>query len=119
MISFCSDFPQQRKLREIVENKNYTEFFEDDKEILWKLRYEVRDLHPENLAKLLLITKWNRHEDVAQVEYLPGIAFQFESSPSDLVQQEATTTNAIVFAAIVCLIETTQTHTYRILHAQR
>ncbi|MGH0155670.1 UNVERIFIED_CONTAM: hypothetical protein FKN15_029728 [Acipenser sinensis] len=61
---------EQRKLREIVENKNYTEFFEDDKEILWKLRYEVRDLHPENLAKLLLITKWNRHEDVAQMTCL-------------------------------------------------
>ncbi|XP_069039831.1 phosphatidylinositol 4,5-bisphosphate 3-kinase catalytic subunit delta isoform isoform X1 [Lepisosteus oculatus] len=55
------------KLSEIVENKNYTEFFEDDKDILWKLRYEVREKYPESLAKLLLITKWNKHEDVAQM----------------------------------------------------
>lgn len=58
---------QHMKLREIVENKNYTEFFEDDKEILWKLRYEMFEKYPESLSKLLLITKWNKHEDVAQV----------------------------------------------------
>ncbi|KPP65129.1 phosphatidylinositol 4,5-bisphosphate 3-kinase catalytic subunit delta-like [Scleropages formosus] len=55
------------KVSEIVENKNYTEFFEDDKEILWKLRYEVREKYSESLSKLLLITKWNKHEDVAQM----------------------------------------------------
>ncbi|KAI1890828.1 hypothetical protein AGOR_G00157630 [Albula goreensis] len=58
---------EHAKLSEIVENKNYTEFFEDDKEVLWKLRYEMRDKHPESLSKLLLITKWNKHEDVAQM----------------------------------------------------
>uniref|UniRef100_A0A8C1J8V5 phosphatidylinositol-4,5-bisphosphate 3-kinase n=1 Tax=Cyprinus carpio TaxID=7962 RepID=A0A8C1J8V5_CYPCA len=55
------------KLREIVDNKNYTEFFEDEKELLWKLREEVRQRYPESLPKLLLITKWNKHEDVAQM----------------------------------------------------
>uniref|UniRef100_A0A671L7M2 Phosphatidylinositol 4,5-bisphosphate 3-kinase catalytic subunit delta isoform n=1 Tax=Sinocyclocheilus anshuiensis TaxID=1608454 RepID=A0A671L7M2_9TELE len=55
------------KLREIVDNKNYTEFFEDEKELLWKLRKEVRQRYPESLPKLLLITKWNKHEDVAQM----------------------------------------------------
>uniref|UniRef100_A0A8C1J8P2 phosphatidylinositol-4,5-bisphosphate 3-kinase n=1 Tax=Cyprinus carpio TaxID=7962 RepID=A0A8C1J8P2_CYPCA len=51
----------------IVDNKNYTEFFEDEKELLWKLREEVRQRYPESLPKLLLITKWNKHEDVAQM----------------------------------------------------
>lgn len=34
---------------------------------MWKMRYEIRDQYPEALAKLLIITKWNKHEDVAQV----------------------------------------------------
>ncbi|KAM4571776.1 phosphatidylinositol 4,5-bisphosphate 3-kinase catalytic subunit delta isoform 2-T2 [Fundulus diaphanus] len=55
------------KLKEIMDNKNYTEFFEDEKELLWKLRAEVRDYFPECLSKLLLITKWNKHEDVVQM----------------------------------------------------
>lgn len=50
-----------------MDNKNYTEFFEDEKELLWKLRTEVRDYYPESLSKLLLITKWNKKEDVVQV----------------------------------------------------
>lgn len=58
---------EQQKLKEIVDNKNYTEFFEDEKELLWKLRAEVRQRYPESLSKLLLITKWNKHEDVAQM----------------------------------------------------
>ncbi|KAF4078056.1 hypothetical protein AMELA_G00195000 [Ameiurus melas] len=55
------------KLKEIVDNKNHTEFFEDEKELLWKLRGEVRAKYPESLSKLLLITKWNKHEEVAQI----------------------------------------------------
>uniref|UniRef100_A0A3P9PM09 phosphatidylinositol-4,5-bisphosphate 3-kinase n=1 Tax=Poecilia reticulata TaxID=8081 RepID=A0A3P9PM09_POERE len=55
------------KLKEIMDNKNYTEFFEDEKELLWKLRIEVRDYFPECLSKLLLITKWNKREDVVQM----------------------------------------------------
>lgn len=58
---------QYMKLKEIMDNKNYTEFFEDEKELLWKLRAEVRDRYPESLSKLLLITKWNKREDVVQV----------------------------------------------------
>uniref|UniRef100_A0A669D3P1 phosphatidylinositol-4,5-bisphosphate 3-kinase n=1 Tax=Oreochromis niloticus TaxID=8128 RepID=A0A669D3P1_ORENI len=54
-------------LKEIMDNKNYTEFFEDEKELLWKLRTEVRDHYPESLSKLLLITKWNKREDVVQM----------------------------------------------------
>uniref|UniRef100_A0A3B4WAV4 phosphatidylinositol-4,5-bisphosphate 3-kinase n=1 Tax=Seriola lalandi dorsalis TaxID=1841481 RepID=A0A3B4WAV4_SERLL len=55
------------KLKEIMDNKNYTEFFEDEKELLWKLRTDVRDHYPESLSKLLLITKWNKREDVVQM----------------------------------------------------
>ncbi|KAM8864441.1 phosphatidylinositol 4,5-bisphosphate 3-kinase catalytic subunit delta isoform 2-T3 [Spinachia spinachia] len=55
------------KLKEIIDNKNSTEFFEDEKELLWKLRTEVRDNFHESLSKLLLVTKWNRHEDVVQM----------------------------------------------------
>uniref|UniRef100_A0A672I4C0 Phosphatidylinositol-4,5-bisphosphate 3-kinase, catalytic subunit delta n=1 Tax=Salarias fasciatus TaxID=181472 RepID=A0A672I4C0_SALFA len=55
------------RLKEIMDNKNYTEFFEDEKELLWKLRAEVRDRFPESLSKLLLITKWNKREDVVQM----------------------------------------------------
>uniref|UniRef100_A0A4W4HIX2 phosphatidylinositol-4,5-bisphosphate 3-kinase n=1 Tax=Electrophorus electricus TaxID=8005 RepID=A0A4W4HIX2_ELEEL len=55
------------KLKEIVDNKNHTEFFEHEKELLWKLRLDVRAHYPESLSKLLLITKWNKHEDVAQM----------------------------------------------------
>uniref|UniRef100_A0A3B4TX45 phosphatidylinositol-4,5-bisphosphate 3-kinase n=1 Tax=Seriola dumerili TaxID=41447 RepID=A0A3B4TX45_SERDU len=42
-------------------------FFEDEKELLWKLRTDVRDHYPESLSKLLLITKWNKREDVVQM----------------------------------------------------
>uniref|UniRef100_A0A672ZYY5 phosphatidylinositol-4,5-bisphosphate 3-kinase n=1 Tax=Sphaeramia orbicularis TaxID=375764 RepID=A0A672ZYY5_9TELE len=55
------------QLKEIMDNKNYTEFFEDEKELLWKLRSVVRDHYPESLSKLLLITKWNKREDVVQM----------------------------------------------------
>ncbi|XP_069774535.1 phosphatidylinositol 4,5-bisphosphate 3-kinase catalytic subunit delta isoform isoform X2 [Narcine bancroftii] len=58
---------EQYQLKEIMERKTLTEFFEDEKDLVWKLRYEVRDHFPESLAKLLSVTKWNKHEDVAQV----------------------------------------------------
>uniref|UniRef100_A0A8C7ZXX7 phosphatidylinositol-4,5-bisphosphate 3-kinase n=1 Tax=Oryzias sinensis TaxID=183150 RepID=A0A8C7ZXX7_9TELE len=54
------------KLKEIMDNKHYTEFFEDEKDLLWKLRTEIREHYPENLSKLLLVTKWNKREDVVQ-----------------------------------------------------
>lgn len=31
------------------------------------MRHEVQEHFPEALARLLLVTKWNKHEDVAQV----------------------------------------------------
>lgn len=34
------------------------------------MRHEVQERFPEALARLLLVTKWNKHEDVAQMLYL-------------------------------------------------
>ncbi|XP_044207777.1 phosphatidylinositol 4,5-bisphosphate 3-kinase catalytic subunit delta isoform isoform X1 [Thunnus albacares] len=58
---------EHMKLKEIMDNKNYTEFFEDEKELLWKHRVVVRNFYPESLSKLLLITKWNKVDDVVQM----------------------------------------------------
>ncbi|XP_067096273.1 phosphatidylinositol 4,5-bisphosphate 3-kinase catalytic subunit delta isoform isoform X2 [Osmerus mordax] len=58
---------ESTKLKEIMDNKNYTEIFEDEKELLWKARAEVCERYPESLSKLLLITKWNKHEEVLQM----------------------------------------------------
>eukprot|EP00061_Rhincodon_typus_P013444 g39822.t1 len=67
MMVFSETCAQQQQLKEIMERKACTEFFEDEKDLVWKLRYEVREHFPDALAKLLSITKWNKHEDVAQV----------------------------------------------------
>ncbi|GCB73653.1 hypothetical protein scyTo_0002733, partial [Scyliorhinus torazame] len=61
---------EHQQLKEIMERKACTEFFEDEKDLVWQLRYEVRDHFPDALAKLLSVTKWNKHEDVAQIIYL-------------------------------------------------
>ncbi|KAM8927972.1 phosphatidylinositol 4,5-bisphosphate 3-kinase catalytic subunit delta isoform [Pelodytes ibericus] len=61
---------EQLQLQEIMERKGQSELYEHEKDLVWKLRHEVRERHPEALSKLLLTTKWNRHEDVAQMVYL-------------------------------------------------
>ncbi|KGL78302.1 Phosphatidylinositol 4,5-bisphosphate 3-kinase catalytic subunit delta isoform, partial [Tinamus guttatus] len=55
------------QLKEILERRSYTELYEHEKDLVWKMRYDVRDQYPQALAKLLIITKWNKHEDVAQM----------------------------------------------------
>uniref|UniRef100_A0A8C9WY60 phosphatidylinositol-4,5-bisphosphate 3-kinase n=1 Tax=Sander lucioperca TaxID=283035 RepID=A0A8C9WY60_SANLU len=64
---FMSTNLQFNFYNKIMDNKNHTEFFEDEKDLLWKLRTEVRDHYHESLSKLLLITKWNRREDAVQM----------------------------------------------------
>lgn len=59
--------PQQLQLREILERRGSGELYEHEKDLVWKLRHEVQEHFPEALARLLLVTKWNKHEDVAQV----------------------------------------------------
>ncbi|XP_030078354.1 phosphatidylinositol 4,5-bisphosphate 3-kinase catalytic subunit delta isoform [Microcaecilia unicolor] len=63
-----STIEEQQQLKELLERS--VELYEHEKDMLWKLRHEIREQYSEALAKLLLITKWNRHEDVAQMLYL-------------------------------------------------
>uniref|UniRef100_A0A674JZZ1 Phosphatidylinositol 4,5-bisphosphate 3-kinase catalytic subunit delta isoform n=1 Tax=Terrapene triunguis TaxID=2587831 RepID=A0A674JZZ1_9SAUR len=61
------DYTRKQQLREILERRSHTELYEHEKDLVWKMRFEIRDQYPEALAKLLIITKWNKHEDVAQM----------------------------------------------------
>ncbi|XP_012889464.1 PREDICTED: phosphatidylinositol 4,5-bisphosphate 3-kinase catalytic subunit delta isoform isoform X3 [Dipodomys ordii] len=61
---------EQLQLREILERRGSGELYEHEKDLVWKLRHEVLERFPEALARLLLVTKWNKHEDVAQMLYL-------------------------------------------------
>lgn len=65
--STLEDPEEKQQLMEILERRNYTELYEHEKDLVWKMRHEIRDQYPEALAKLLIITKWNKHEDVAQM----------------------------------------------------
>ncbi|XP_054993581.1 phosphatidylinositol 4,5-bisphosphate 3-kinase catalytic subunit delta isoform isoform X1 [Sorex araneus] len=58
------------QLREILERRGSGELYEHEKDLVWKMRREVQERFPEALARLLLVTKWNKHEDVAQMLYL-------------------------------------------------
>lgn len=69
----CDSHGQKLQLKEILERRSHTELYEHEKDLVWKMRYDIRDLYPQALAKLLIITKWNKHEDVAQVRML-GLA---------------------------------------------
>lgn len=46
------------------------ELFEQDKDLLWVLRYEIRERFPHHLSKLLQAVKWSSHVDVAKVDTL-------------------------------------------------
>ncbi|XP_044523653.1 phosphatidylinositol 4,5-bisphosphate 3-kinase catalytic subunit delta isoform [Gracilinanus agilis] len=61
---------EQQQLREILERKVAAELYEHEKDLVWKMRREIQEQFPEALARLLLVTKWNRHEDVAQMLFL-------------------------------------------------
>ncbi|XP_006885834.1 PREDICTED: phosphatidylinositol 4,5-bisphosphate 3-kinase catalytic subunit delta isoform isoform X1 [Elephantulus edwardii] len=60
----------QLQLREILERRGSGELYEHEKDLVWKMRHEIQEHFPEALARLLLVTKWNKHEDVAQMLYL-------------------------------------------------
>lgn len=44
--------------------------FEQDKDLIWMLRYEVEARFPNSLAKVLQSVKWNNHIDVAKMTAL-------------------------------------------------
>uniref|UniRef100_A0A8C0FPK3 Phosphatidylinositol 4,5-bisphosphate 3-kinase catalytic subunit delta isoform n=1 Tax=Bubo bubo TaxID=30461 RepID=A0A8C0FPK3_BUBBB len=73
MLFSCDSHEQKLQLKEILERRSHTELYEHEKDLVWKMRYDIRDQYPQALAKLLIITKWNKHEDVAQVRML-GLA---------------------------------------------
>lgn len=76
--------PQQLQLREILERRGSGELYEHEKDLVWKMRHEVQEHFPEALARLLLVTKWNKHEDVAQVGFGggPRAGGSLESGPA-------------------------------------
>ncbi|KAM5125624.1 phosphatidylinositol 4,5-bisphosphate 3-kinase catalytic subunit delta isoform-like isoform 3-T3 [Callospermophilus lateralis] len=61
---------EQQQLQGILEQRGSGELYEHEKDLVWKMRREVQEHFPEALAHLLLVTKWNKHEDVAQMLYL-------------------------------------------------
>ncbi|KAM9706078.1 phosphatidylinositol 4,5-bisphosphate 3-kinase catalytic subunit delta isoform 2-T2 [Dama dama] len=61
---------EELQLREILERRGSGELYEHEKDLVWKMRHEIQEHFPEALARLLLVTKWNKHEDVAQMLYL-------------------------------------------------
>uniref|UniRef100_A0A287DBQ2 phosphatidylinositol-4,5-bisphosphate 3-kinase n=1 Tax=Ictidomys tridecemlineatus TaxID=43179 RepID=A0A287DBQ2_ICTTR len=60
----------QLQLQGILEQRGSGELYEHEKDLVWKMQHEVQEHFPEALAHLLLVTKWNKHEDVAQMLYL-------------------------------------------------
>uniref|UniRef100_A0A8D0C3R8 Phosphatidylinositol 4,5-bisphosphate 3-kinase catalytic subunit delta isoform n=1 Tax=Salvator merianae TaxID=96440 RepID=A0A8D0C3R8_SALMN len=68
--SVPEDPEEKQQLREILERRSHAELYEHEKDLLWKMRYQIRDHYPGALAKLLVVTKWNKHEDVAQMVHL-------------------------------------------------
>nr|XP_028596552.1 phosphatidylinositol 4,5-bisphosphate 3-kinase catalytic subunit delta isoform [Podarcis muralis]XP_028596553.1 phosphatidylinositol 4,5-bisphosphate 3-kinase catalytic subunit delta isoform [Podarcis muralis]XP_028596555.1 phosphatidylinositol 4,5-bisphosphate 3-kinase catalytic subunit delta isoform [Podarcis muralis] len=68
---YMSEDPEEKQqLKEILERRSHTELYEHEKDLVWKMRHQVRDQYPGALAKLLVVTKWNKHEDVAQMIHL-------------------------------------------------
>ncbi|XP_042336329.1 phosphatidylinositol 4,5-bisphosphate 3-kinase catalytic subunit delta isoform [Sceloporus undulatus] len=68
--SVIEDPEEKQQLKEILERRSQTELYEHEKDLVWKMRYQIRDQNPGALAKVLVVTKWNKHEDVAQMIHL-------------------------------------------------
>lgn len=60
----------RQKIEEIIKRDSLASMFEEDKELLWKLRAECCHDYPNSLPKLLQCVKWHSHEDVAQIRFL-------------------------------------------------
>uniref|UniRef100_A0A287CTZ7 phosphatidylinositol-4,5-bisphosphate 3-kinase n=1 Tax=Ictidomys tridecemlineatus TaxID=43179 RepID=A0A287CTZ7_ICTTR len=61
---------EKLQLQGILEQRGLGELYEHEKDQVWKMQHEVEEHFPEALAHLLLVTKWNKHEDVALMLYL-------------------------------------------------
>uniref|UniRef100_A0A8C3T393 phosphatidylinositol-4,5-bisphosphate 3-kinase n=1 Tax=Chelydra serpentina TaxID=8475 RepID=A0A8C3T393_CHESE len=58
------------ELKEIMERDPLTQLCENEMDLIWTLRYDCRENFPQSLPKLLLSIKWNKLEDVAQLQAL-------------------------------------------------
>ncbi|CAH3118738.1 unnamed protein product [Porites lobata] len=61
---------QLEKLTHIVNREPLAPIFEQEKELVWERRIDVREHFPHALAKLLCCVKWNCKEDVALMQIL-------------------------------------------------
>lgn len=50
-----------------MERDALSQLCENEKDLIWTLRYDCKDNFPQSLPKLLLSVKWSKHEDMAQV----------------------------------------------------
>uniref|UniRef100_A0A8C0FLE1 phosphatidylinositol-4,5-bisphosphate 3-kinase n=1 Tax=Bubo bubo TaxID=30461 RepID=A0A8C0FLE1_BUBBB len=57
-------------LKEIMERDPLSQLCENEMDLIWTLRYDCRENFPQSLPKLLLSLKWNKLEDVAQLQAL-------------------------------------------------
>uniref|UniRef100_A0A671T135 phosphatidylinositol-4,5-bisphosphate 3-kinase n=1 Tax=Sinocyclocheilus anshuiensis TaxID=1608454 RepID=A0A671T135_9TELE len=60
----------QTVLKEIMERDPLSQLCENEKDLIWTLRYDCRENFPQSLPKLLLSVKWSKHEDMAQLQAL-------------------------------------------------
>ncbi|XP_020648813.3 phosphatidylinositol 4,5-bisphosphate 3-kinase catalytic subunit beta isoform [Pogona vitticeps] len=58
------------ELKEIMERDPLCQLCENEMDLIWTLRYDCRENFPQSLPKLLLSVKWNKLEDVAQLQAL-------------------------------------------------
>uniref|UniRef100_A0A8C6UV44 Phosphatidylinositol 4,5-bisphosphate 3-kinase catalytic subunit beta isoform n=1 Tax=Neogobius melanostomus TaxID=47308 RepID=A0A8C6UV44_9GOBI len=58
------------ELKEIMERDPLSQLCENEKDLIWTLRYDCRENFPQSLPKLLLSVKWSKHEDMAQLQVL-------------------------------------------------
>ncbi|XP_006001345.1 phosphatidylinositol 4,5-bisphosphate 3-kinase catalytic subunit beta isoform [Latimeria chalumnae] len=72
------------ELKEIMERDPLSQLCENEMDLIWTLRYDCRENFPESLPKLLLSVKWNKHEDVAQLQALLQIWCKL--SPRDALE---------------------------------
>lgn len=58
------------ELKEIMERDPLSQLCENEKDLIWTLRYDCRENFHQSLPKLLLSVKWSKHEDMAQLQAL-------------------------------------------------
>ena len=58
------------QLRLMIDRDPLHQLHEQDKELIWLLKYECQYHFPESLPKLISCVQWNNHIDIAQVLYM-------------------------------------------------